>query len=233
MLIKDAIFLITGGSSGIGKSTAKLLIGLGAKVAITGLDKNKLQKVAKEIGAFPIHANVQNDPDIQHSFDSVLSEYGKLDVLINNAGIGVHKPIEALSRADYESIFQTNVFGMAMMSQKASEIFKAQGGGTIINIGSTSGLSGYKTGAVYSASKFAVRGLTQCLQAELRPYNIRVMLVNPSEVPTAFGNEQRVERPDQDKKITSAEIAHTIVSTLSMDDRGMIPEVTVWATNPW
>lgn len=233
MRIKDATFLITGGSSGIGKSTAKLLIGLGGKVAITGLDKHKLEKIATEIGAFPIHANVQKDADVRKTFDSVLEKFGRLDVLINNAGIGIHKPIEALSRSDFDTTFQTNVFGMAMMSQKAAEIFKAQGGGSIINIGSTSGLSGYKTGSVYAASKFAVRGLTQCLQAELRPHNIRVMLVNPSEVPTAFGNSERIEKPDQEKKITRMEIAHTIVSTLSMDDRGMIPEVSVWATNPW
>ncbi len=233
MIIKNAVILITGGSSGIGKSTAKLLVGLGAKVAITGLDKQKLAAVAKEIGAIAIPANVQNDEEIQNTYKTVLKEFGRLDVLINNAGIGKHAPIESLHRNDFENIFQTNVIGMAMMSKRAAEIFKEQNGGSIINIGSTSGLKGYQTGGAYSASKFAVRGLTQCLQAELRPHNIRVMLVNPSEVPTAFGSEERKERPNQEKKITSMEIAHAIVSTLSMDNRGMIPELSVWATNPW
>ncbi|MFT4753110.1 MAG: 3-oxoacyl-[acyl-carrier protein] reductase [Salibacteraceae bacterium] len=233
MIIKDSIFLITGGSSGIGKTTAKLLIGLGGKVVITGLDKTKLVHVAESIGAFPIQADVASDSDIEKTFDLIIEKYGKLDVLINNAGIGVHKPIENLNRKDFDHTFQVNVYGMAMMSQKAAEIFKKQSGGSIINIGSTSGLNGYKTGSVYSASKFAVRGLTQCLQAELRPHNIRVMLINPSEVPTAFGSSERIERPDVANKISSAEIAHTIVSTLSMDNRGMVPETTIWATNPW
>ena len=120
-----------------------------------------------------------------------------------------------------------------MMTKEASGIFKKQNSGTIINIGSTSGLKGYQTGSVYASSKFALRGLTQCLQAELRPHNIRVILLNPSEVPTAFGREDREERPNESNKLSSLEIAHTIVSTLSMDNRGMIPEVTVWATNPW
>ena len=156
-----------------------------------------------------------------------------MDALINNAGTGTHKPLEEFNRADFEHVFNINVFGVAMMTNRAAEIFKKQGSGRVINIGSTSGLSGYKTGSVYSSSKFALRGLTQCQQAELRPHNISVTLLNPSEVPTAFGNPTREERPNESKKLSSLEIAHTIVSTLSMDDRGMIPEVTVWATNPW
>lgn len=233
MKIKDAVILITGGSSGLGKATAKLLSGLGAKVVITGLDDKKLAIVASEIGAIGIRADVSLDKDIQNTFDKVLSTYGRLDVLINNAGIGIHQPFESMSRADYERIFQVNVFGVAMMSKKAVEVFKNQGSGHIINIGSTSGLNGYKTGSVYASSKFALRGLTLCMQAELRPLNIRVILVNPSEVPTAFGMENRVERPNEEKKLTSMEIAHTVVSTLTMDNRGMIPEVTIWSTNPW
>ncbi len=233
MHLNKKIILITGGSSGIGKSTAKLLTGLGAIVIITGRNPNKLNEVAKELDVFGIHADVSKDEDIKKTYEIIQEKYGRLDVLINNAGIGTHLPIENLERSDFNSIFQTNVFGVAIMTKYAAEMFKSQGSGTVINIGSTSGLNGYKTGSAYSASKFALRGLTQCLQAELRPHNIRVILVNPSEVPTAFGSENRVERPNVPKKITPLEIAHTIVSALSMDDRGMIPEVTVWATNPW
>jgi 3-oxoacyl-[acyl-carrier protein] reductase len=233
MEINKSVILITGGSSGLGKATAKLLLGLGAHVAITGLDNEKLQRVAQEIGAFPIHANVAKDEDVVRTFTEVINKFGKLDVLINNAGTGVHRPMEQINRSDFESVFQINVFGVAMMTTAAAEIFKKQNYGTVINIGSTSGLNGYKTGSVYASSKFALRGLTQCQQAELRPHNIRVMLLNPSEVPTAFGKTDRVERPNENNKLSSLEIAHTIVSMLSMDNRGMIPEVTVWASNPW
>lgn len=233
MKIENKVFLITGGSSGIGKETAKKLIRLGGKVAITGLNEIKLNKVAQEIGALPIHADVSNDSDIDRTFKTMMSSFGQLDVLINNAGFGKHQPIEKLTRADFEQMFQVNVFGMAMMSQKAAEIFKQNQSGTIINIGSTSALNGYKTGAGYSSSKFAVRGLTQCLQAELRPHNIRVMLINPSEVTTAFGSIERTERSTEPKKLGTEEIAHTIISVLTMEDKGMIPELNIWATNPW
>ncbi len=119
------------------------------------------------------------------------------------------------------------------MASEAAKLFKKQKSGNIINISSTAGTKGFANGTVYASSKFALRGMTQCWQAELRKYNVRVILVNPSEVTTAFGDGERRERPEVKNKLRSIEIAHTIVSSLEMDDRGFIPEVTVWATNPF
>jgi 3-oxoacyl-[acyl-carrier protein] reductase len=130
-------------------------------------------------------------------------------------------------------IYSVNVFGTAMMGKKAAQIFKKQNYGNIINIASTAAVKGYPTGTVYSSSKFALRGMTECWRSELRKYNVRVILINPSEVVTAFGDPNRVERKEVSKKLRSEEIAHTIVSTLEMDNRGFIPEVTIWATNPF
>ena len=110
---------------------------------------------------------------------------------------------------------------------------KRQKHGTIINIGSTASLKGYKNGSIYASSKFAVRCLTQCWQAELRPYNIRVCQINPSEVTTAFGNPERLERDEVDNKLTSREISHAIISVIEMNNRGIINELNVWATNPF
>ncbi len=232
--MKDQVYLITGGSSGIGKATAKHLIAQGAKVAITGRDKQKLNDASEELGAYSIHADVTQDKDIDRMFEDVLSHFGRLDGLINNAGIGgAWKELDELTREDLDAIYQTNVYGAMLVGAKAAGIFKKQQSGAIVNIASTAGLKGFAKGTVYASSKFALRGMTQCWQAELRPHNIRVMLVNPSEVTTAFGQENREERPDEAKKLTSDEIAHTIVTQLSMDPRGFVPEVTVWATNPW
>jgi 3-oxoacyl-[acyl-carrier protein] reductase len=130
-------------------------------------------------------------------------------------------------------VYSVNVFGAALMTKYAANIFKKQKYGNIINISSTAGTKGYANGTVYSSSKFALRGMTQCWQAELRKYNVRVILVNPSEVVTAFGNNEGKERKEVANKLRGVEIAHTIVSTLEMKDRGFIPEVTVWATNPF
>ena len=234
MNIKDSTFLVTGGSAGIGKATAKLLVEKGGKVAITGRDKSKLEKVAKEIGAFPIHADVAVESDVHKTYEQFLNQFGKLDCLINNAGIGdAWNEITELDMKSFHKVYDVNVFGAALMASEAAKLFKKQISGNIINIASTAGTKGFANGTVYASSKFALRGMTQCWQAELRKYNVRVILVNPSEVTTAFGDTERNEKPEVKNKLRPLEIAHTIVSTLEMDDRGFIPEVTVWATNPF
>jgi 3-oxoacyl-[acyl-carrier protein] reductase len=234
MNIKDSVFLVTGGSAGIGKATAKMLADKGGKVAITGRDKSKLEKVAKEIGVFPILADAAKEEDVNKTYELLLEDFGKLDCLINNAGIGGGwGEITELDMKAFRNVYDVNVFGAAMMGSKAAQIFKKQNRGNIVNIASTAALKGYASGTVYASSKFALRGMTQCWQADLRKYNVRVILVNPSEVTTAFGSTERVEREEISNKLRSEEIAHTIVSTLEMDDRGFIPEVTVWATNPF
>ena len=233
MELKDSRILITGGSSGIGKATATLLSQSGAKVAITGRDKDKLDKAAKETGSIAIHADVSNEDEIIKTFEIIKKELGGLDCLINNAGIGEFPEVSDLTMEAFQNVYTVNVFGAALMTKHAADIFKKQNYGNIINIASTAALKGFARGTIYSSSKFALRGMNECWQAELRPHNIRVMLVNPSEVTTAFGNKERKERDEVANKLTSVEIAHTIKSLLEMDDRGMIPEVTVWATNPW
>lgn len=234
MDLKDKKVLLTGGSLGIGKETARLLIEKGAKVAITGRDEARLSKAAAEIGAFPIVADVAKEADIDRTYATFLDKFGGLDVLINNAGIGGTFPtVENLTLEEYQKVFGVNVFGLAIMGNRAAKIFKEQNHGNIVNIGSTASLKGFARGSVYSATKFAVRSISQCWQAELRKHNVRVFQVNPSEVTTAFANPERKEREEVDNKLRSVEIAHGIVGALEMDDRGFISEFSVWATNPF
>ncbi len=234
MNIKDSIFIVTGGSAGIGKATAKMLIEKGGKVLITGRDKVRLEKTAKDIGVLAVQADVAKEKDVIKTYEVLNKEFGKLDCLINNAGIGGEwEDVFNLTYQNFLDAYSVNVFGAAMMAREAAKIFKQQNYGNIVNISSTAGTKGFANGTVYSSSKFALRGMTQCWQTELRKYNVRVILVNPSEVTTAFGNDERVERPEVKNKLRPVEIAHTIVSALEMDDRGFIPEVTVWATNPF
>ncbi|MEO8665603.1 MAG: SDR family oxidoreductase [Ignavibacteria bacterium] len=233
MKIKGSKILITGGNSGIGKAAAKLLSESGAMVGITGRDKSRLDKAAGEIGALAIHTDVSKESDIELTYKVFLEKFGGLDCLINNAGIGEFPTLEEVTLEAFMKVYSVNVFGAALMAKKAAGIFKKQNQGNIINIASTASLKGFARGTIYSSSKFALRSMTECWQAELRPFNIRVMQVNPSEVTTAFGSKERTERDEVANKLTSDEIAFTIKAMLEMDDRGMIPEVTVWARNPF
>ena len=233
MELNQARILITGGSSGIGKATAKLLIERGSRVAISGRDKAKLTRVAKEIGALTLPYDASLESDIMAMYAELDRIWGGLDVLVNNAGIGFFGPMDEVAWSDFEQIFHTNVFGAAVVGREAGRRMKLQNKGSIINIASSAGLRGFKNGTVYAASKFALRGMTECWREELRPFNIRVMLVNPSAVPTAFNVESREEKAQKENMLRPEELAYAIVSALAMDDRGFIPELGVWATNPF
>lgn len=234
MDLAGKVALVTGGSSGIGKQTAKQLVSEGAKVYITGRSEERLAKAALEVGAIGISADASVQADVKRVFERIMVENESFDILINNAGFGSGwAEIGELDMDDMLRVYQTNVFGAAMFGQEAARIFKKQRSGNIVNIGSTASLKGYAKGSIYASSKFALRGLSQCWQADLRPYNVRVMHVNPSEVTTAFGKTDGESRPEVANKLRPQEIADAIIAHLKMDDRGFVPEVTVWATNPW
>tara|TARA_B100001287_G_scaffold118579_1_gene99817 strand:- start:122 stop:826 length:705 start_codon:yes stop_codon:yes gene_type:complete len=225
--------LITGGSSGIGKATAKELVIKGATVCITGRDKKKLTKVAANISAKSIHFDVSDYNIIESKILEVKNMMNGIDVLVNNAGIGEFSKIEDIDINQFQNVFSTNVFGLTMVTQNVVKIFREQQSGTIINIGSTAALNGFASGSVYSSSKFALRGLTSCWKQELRRDNIQVTLINPSEVTTAFNNKSREERSEEKNKLRPRDVAHAIVSAIAMDNRGFIPELDIWATNPF
>lgn len=234
MNLKNKNILLTGGSLGIGKETAKYLTDKGANVLITGRSFERLKKSATYNNAKTLVFDISNLKEIKEKAKECIDIFdGKIDVLINNAGTGAYRSLDQINIEDFQKVFNTNVIGLSLLTKEIAELMKSKKYGTIINIGSTASLRGYKGGTIYSASKFAVRSLTQCWQAELRPFNIRVCQVNPSEVPTAFANKERIERDEVSNKLTVKEIAHAITSAIEMDDRGFINELNVWATNPF
>tara|TARA_B100001173_G_scaffold309645_1_gene322463 strand:- start:2010 stop:2711 length:702 start_codon:yes stop_codon:yes gene_type:complete len=233
MKISGAKIIITGGSSGIGKQTAKELISKGASVIITGRDEKKLLKVALDLGCTAYHADVSDEEAAKGSVDFAMEKWGTIDVLINNAGYAEFGLIHELDISKLKAVYETNVFGAAAMAKYCAQVFRTQKSGNIINIASTAASKGYSQGSIYSSSKFALSGMTQCWRAELRPYNVRVMQINPSEVPTAFAQENRKERQEESNKLSPKEISDAIVSALEMDNRGMITDITVIATNPF
>lgn len=234
MKLKNKNVIITGGSSGIGKETARELINRGAKVVITGRDYNKLEKVANQLNAIPLQFDISDLKSIPNKAKEAINLLdGKIDILINNAGIGVFPLLGEITEENLLEVYNTNVFGLILLTQEILPFFKKQNYGDIINIGSTASSKGFSRGSVYASSKFAVKGITQSWQAELRKNNIRVCLVNPSEVTTAFSDKQRREREEVVNKLGATDVAHTIVSVLEMRKKGFIPEVTIWATNPF
>ena len=233
MNLRNATALITGGSSGIGLAIARALVDAGSRVAITGRNQDRLNKAAKAINAHPIKADVSSEDDVKRTYREFFETFGHLDVLVNNAAFGERRALVDMERARFDAILQTNVMGMMLMSREAAKHFVQRKTGNIVNIGSTAGVRGAANGTSYYASKFAVRGMTECWRAELRQHNVRVMLINPSEVLTSFAASAGFSQDDTNPtKLQAEDIAHVVKSALEMHDRGFTTELTVFATNP-
>ena len=233
MELRDAVALVTGGSEGIGRAIAQALSNQGCKVTITGRREDTLQKTSEELGVDWIAGDVGNEEDAVRTVGSVIEGHGRLDILVNNAGFGIFKQLVDLTLEELEGVYRTNVFGTFLMAREAARQFIKQGSGELINISSTSSLKGSSGRTAYGSSKFALRGMTECWRDELRRHNVRVMLVNPSEVMTEFAAKAGVQRERSDKKLRPQEIADAIVGALQVDSRGFIPEFSVFATNPF
>lgn len=232
MNLKNSVALVTGGSSGIGFGIAKMLSEAGAKVAITARGKDRLMQAAAALGAHPILADVSKEVDVERTYKEVLDKFGDLDILVNNAGRGVFKPLVDMDLKGFEDTFATNVTGAMLMTRAAAKIFIKRNRGNVVNISSTASLRGAPNGTAYYASKFALRGMSECWRGELRKYNIRVFLVNPSEVITNFGAAAGFDQKDNPTKLRPEDIAHMVKAVLEMNDRGFTPELSVFGTNP-
>lgn len=233
MDLKNAKALVTGGSSGIGYATAQLLRDRGAQVAICGRRADAVEEAATELGALGIVCDVSREEEVARMVKRVIAEFGDYNVLINNAGWGTWAPLVETTVADFTRVWETNVLGAMLVARESARHFIEKNTGNIVNIASTSGQRGGANGTTYTSTKFALSGMTECWRAELRKNNIRVMQVNPSEVQTNFFVASgRGARAQNSSKLQGEDIAHTIVSLLEADDRAMIVEATVWATNP-
>jgi 3-oxoacyl-[acyl-carrier protein] reductase len=242
MTISNAKVLITGGNSGIGMATASLLKEAGAQVVIAGRNREKLEEAARALHISFVQGDVTNEKDVVKMIAEANQQMNGLNVLINNAGYGYIAPLIEIDPIQFEQVWRTNVYGAMLVAKEAIKIFIANNYGNIINIASTSAIKGNPNASPYAATKFALRGMTEAWRDELRPHNIRVMLVNPSEVMTSFASNrvnnkgERVDKAytqnEQQTKLRGEEIAAVIKSLLQLDDRAFVTETTVFATNP-
>lgn len=233
MELSEIRALVTGGSSGIGKATAKAITEAGGKAVIAARGKQRLEEAAQEIGALPVVCDVREEEQIVSLVEQTTEHLDGFNVLINNAGYGQFSKLVDLSEKALKSVLQLNTVGAMMVARESAKHFIENNYGNIINVSSTAGERGFEGGTAYVASKFALGGMTECWRSELRKYNIRVMQINPSEVQTQFSeNSGQGSRPFNETKLIADDIAQTICSMLALDDRGFIPETSVWATNP-
>ena len=228
--MQPARFLITGGSQGIGAAIVELACKAGHRVVFTGRNEQHIEATARKTGALGMRADVSVADDNARTVAACEERMGGVDVLVNNAGYAYRGEIGALDVDRMKEMFDTNVFGLVDLTNRVVPSMKARGSGDIVNIASTSGMKGAPAATAYAASKWALRGISQCWQAELRPHGIRVISLCPSEVQTNFGGRAGRNNPN---KLYAEDIGATIMSALTMPRRALWPELAVFANNPW
>jgi len=197
--IKGKVVVITGASSGLGAEAARHLVREGAKVALGARRLDRLQALAKELGeanATVFKVDVTRREQVQAFVDHAVSTYGRIDVMLNNAGLMPHSPLERLKVDQWDQMIDVNIKGVLYGIAAALPVMQAQKSGHIINVSSVAGHKVRPNGVVYSATKHAVRIISEGLRQEVKPYNIRSTIISPGAVAT--------ELPDS---ITETDIA--------------------------
>jgi len=188
MEIKNKVVIITGASGGIGLATAKLLSNKGAKVALVARSKDKLIALSKELpDSLPVVADMSKTKEVDKMIEKVEKYYGKIDILINNAGQGIYGAIEHINISDYKKIINLNIIGPLAAMQKIIPIMRKQGGGMIVNISSMVSKNYYPYLGAYASTKYALNAISLTARAELEKENIIVSVVHPGLTETDFG----------------------------------------------
>ena len=175
------VWFITGCSTGFGRELAKILLARGDRVAVTARDKTKVADLVEGYGqtALALTLDVANQREIEAAVEAARKTFGRIDVLVNNAGYGYLAAVEEGDDADIRAMFDTNVFGLAAMTRAALPIMRAQKSGAIVNISSMGGFIGFPGSGYYAATKFAVEGMSESLSKEVAPFGIKVVIVEP------------------------------------------------------
>jgi NAD(P)-dependent dehydrogenase (short-subunit alcohol dehydrogenase family) len=197
------VAVITGSSSGIGLESALILArnGYTTYATMRSPDKDTSIKEAVQNEGLPIRVvqlDVTDDNSVKNAIDHIISEAGRIDLLVNNAGYGLVGALEDLSMEEIKSQYETNLFGLIRVTQVVLPTMRKQRSGRIINISSGAGIFGYAGGSAYVSTKFAVEGLSESIAYELEPFGIKVILVEPGFIKTNFANAVVIAKKAQD-----------------------------------
>jgi 3-oxoacyl-[acyl-carrier protein] reductase len=235
--LKGKNAIITGAGRGIGRAIAVALATEGVNVGLLARSEEHLQEVVKETEAQGVKAvfaiaDVSSNDEVTKAIHSLTNELGKVDILINNAGIAKFGKFMDLDVEEWEKIIQVNLMGVYYVTRAVLPGMIEQQSGDIINISSSAGQKGAPITSAYSASKFGVMGITESLAMEVRKHNIRVSALTPSTVATDLAIDNDLTDGNPDKVMQPEDIAEFIVSQLKLNKRIFVKEAGLWSTNP-
>lgn len=225
--LNGAVALVTGGSRGIGLAIARRLGTLGARLALCSRSAEHLQAATKDLAAngvdsFPVVADVTRALDVSALIERIGVQLGPVDILVNCAGVGIFGPFHERSEAEWDTVLNTNLKSVFLVSRAVAPEMIRRRRGHIVNISSLAGKSAFPNGGLYCASKWGLMGLSNCMAEELRVHGIRVSAVSPGSVATDFSPHSG---RDMDKLLQPDDVAHAVAMILTEGPRSFISEV--------
>jgi len=236
MLLKGKNAIVTGGTKGIGRAISEALLREGVSVCVAARHQSEIDQTVKELNqgdqgrAIGFACDVRDYDQVRALIDYTVKVLGGLDILINNAGIGMFETVENTSPEDFRAVLETNVFGVFYCCHEAIPQMKTRGGGYIINISSLAGVNAHPRMAAYNASKFGLNGFSEALMQEVRHDNIKVSYIMPGSVNTEFSGDS----PSDEKswQLTPKDIARVVIDLLRHDDRSLPSRVEIRPSKP-
>jgi len=222
----------------LGKATAIAFAKEGIDIAVTGRNEKILKETVSELKTYGIKAmysafDVCSYEDVKKGIQNIINTLGSVDILINNAGTAAVGSFNEMDVKQWSHIIQTNLMGMYYVTKEVLPYLLSQNEGDIINISSTAGLNGNANISAYSASKFAVIGMSESLMKEVRKNNIRVCTLTPSTIETDLSIDLGIANKDShDNVLQPEDFAELIVASLKLPRRAMLKGASLWSTNP-
>lgn len=237
MDLKNKVAMVTGAGKGIGRSIALALAREGANVAVASRTMPDLQSLAKEIGnlgrkALPVEADLTRESEIKNFIQSTVSKFGGLDVLVNNAGIGIFGRVEELTTQAWDDMLELNLRTVFICTREALPHLKKKSESFVVNIASLAGKNAFVGGSGYAASKWAVLGFSKCLMLEERDAGVRVLAICPGSVNTHFFRQPSTPNPNKEKILRPEDVSDTIIQAIRLPQRAMVSEIDIRPTNP-
>lgn len=236
MNLKGSVALVTGAGRGIGRAIALTLAKEGVNIVLTSRTLPELESAKKEIESLGclasiIQADLTQDVQVGKLFEEIRARYARLDVLVNNAGVGVFAPVRDLPISELDRMWNLNMRAVVVSTQHALKFMELQRSGAIVNVASLAGRNAFVGGAGYAATKWALIGFSRSLMLEVREQNIRVITICPGSVDTSFSSTPK--EPSRSEKILHPQdVADTILAALTLPDRAMVSEIDIRPTNP-
>jgi 3-oxoacyl-[acyl-carrier protein] reductase len=236
MILNGKTAIVTGSTKGIGRAIAEALVREGANVCVSARKWDEVERAVSELGdagegnVTGAVCDVRDYDEVKALFEHAAAEFGGVDVLVNNAGIGMFGRVDEMSPEDFRAVIETNLFGVFYCCREAIPRMKERGGGYIINISSLAGTNAHPQMAAYNASKFGLNGFSEALMQEVRHDGIRVSYVLPGSVNTYFGDDEPDE--SQSWQLQPEDIARVVLDLLRTEERALVSRVEIRPSRP-